>query len=132
MGAVAGLMKNKEAVAQAVGRVRGELATRTVTVEGARGADGVAGICVVASGELEIVSVRVAPGLLAEAAGDEGARARLEGLLARACNAALARAKGVIAEEVSKESRALGLPEIPGLDGLLGGGGGGGGGGAGL
>lgn len=120
MGALAGVMKNKEALAQAFSRVRTELATRTVTVEGARLPDGTPGVSVVASGELEIVSVVIAPGLLAQASNDETARARVQELVARACNAALARAKGVIAEEVSKESKALGLPDMPGLGELLG------------
>jgi len=120
MGALAGLMKNKEALAHAFTRVRAELGTRTVTVEGARLPDGAPGISVVASGELEIVSVTLAPALLAQAAQDEAGRARVQELIARACNAALARAKGVIAEEVSKESKAMGLPDMPGLSELLG------------
>lgn len=119
MGAMAALMKNKEAVVEAFQRVQRELAERTVTVEGARQADGSAGIVVVASGKLEIVSVTVAPALVA-AAQDDAGRARLQTLVSGACNAALKRAKEVMMQEVSREAQALGLPEMPGLDKLLG------------
>jgi DNA-binding protein YbaB len=118
MGAMASLMKNKEAVAEAFSRVMHDLDTRTVTVEGARGADGTPGVVVVASGKLEIVRVTLSPELLAQSQDDAG-RARLEGLVAGACNAAMKRAKEVMMTEVQREARALGLPDMPGLEKLL-------------
>lgn len=118
MSAMASLMKNKEAVGEAFQRVMRELETRTVTVEGAKQADGSPGIVVVASGKLEIVSVTLAPALLA-ASQDDAGRAKLQQLIAGASNAALKRAKELLMGEVAREAKALGLPEMPGLDKLL-------------
>jgi DNA-binding protein YbaB len=119
MGAMAALVKNKEAVAEAFARVLRELESRTVTVEGARQPDGTPGIVVIASGKLEIVSITLAPALLA-ASGDEPGRARLQQLISGATNAALKRAKELLMGEISREAKALGLPEMPGLETLLG------------
>lgn len=119
MGAMASLVKNKEAVAEAFVRVRDELGNRKITVEGAKQSDGTPGITVIASGKMEIVSISVAPALLASAQ-DAAGKAKLEGLIAGAVNVALKRAKEVIAQEVSVEAKKLGLPEMPGLDKLMG------------
>ena len=119
MGAMAALLKNKEAVAEAFGRVLRELDSRTVTVEGARQPDGTPGIVVIASGKLDIVSITLSPALLA-ASQDEPGRARVQQLISGATNAALKRAKELLMGEVSREAKALGLPELPGLETLLG------------
>ena len=120
MGALAGLMKNKVAVAAALERLRVELAARRITVEGAKQGDGSPGITVVVSGKMEVISIAVAPALLA-AAQEEAGRARLQGLVAGAVNAALKRAKEVVAQEMRAEAQKLGLPDIPGLGDMLGG-----------
>ncbi|MFT3687099.1 MAG: YbaB/EbfC family nucleoid-associated protein [Phycisphaerales bacterium] len=120
MSALAGIMKNKEAIAQSMAKVQAELAERLITVEGARQADGLPGITAVANGQLQMVSITISPTLLATAI-DEPSRARLGALVTGAVNAALKRAKEVAAEEISKEAKALGLPDMPGLEKMLGG-----------
>jgi DNA-binding protein YbaB len=120
MSALAGIMKNKEAIAQSMAKVQAELAERLITVEGARQGDGSPGITAVANGQLQMVSITISPALLATAT-DEPSRARLGALVTGAVNAALKRAKEVAAEEISKEAKALGLPDMPGLEKMLGG-----------
>ncbi|MBY0396588.1 MAG: YbaB/EbfC family nucleoid-associated protein [Thermoleophilia bacterium] len=119
MSALAALMKNKEAVAQSMAKVQAELAERLITVEGARQPDGAPGITAVVTGQLQVVSISVSAALLATAT-DEPARARLGALTTAAVNAALKRAKEVAAEEIAREAKALGLPDMPGLEKMLG------------
>jgi len=119
MGALSALMKNKDAIAASMAKLQAELAERLITVEGARQADGLPGVTVVVTCKFQVVSVSVSPALLATAV-DEPTRARLGAIIAAAVNAALGRAKEVAAEEISKEAKALGLPDMPGLDKMLG------------
>jgi len=119
MGALAQIMKNKEAIAASMAKVQAELAERLITVEGAKQPDGSIGITAVANGKLQMVSISISPALLATAT-DEPSRARLGALITGATNAALKRAKEVAAEEIAKEAKALGLPDMPGLEKMLG------------
>jgi DNA-binding protein YbaB len=112
-------MKNKEAIAASMAKVQAELAERLITVEGAKQPDGTVGITAVANGKLQMVSITISPALLATAT-DEPGRARLGALVTGATNAALKRAKEVAAEEIAKEAKALGLPDMPGLEKMLG------------
>lgn len=119
MGALTQIMKNKEAIAASFAKVQAELAERLITVEGAKQADGLPGVTVVVTGKLTIVSTSISPALLATAI-DEPSRAKLGAIVAAATNAALNRAKEIAAEEIAKEAKALGLPEMPGLGAMLG------------
>lgn len=119
MGALAQIMKNKDAIAASMAKVQAELAERHITVEGARQPDGTPGITVIVTGQLQVVTVSISPALLATAV-DEPSRARLGALVAGATNAALKRAKEVAAESISTEAKALGLPDMPGLEKMLG------------
>lgn len=119
MGALAQIMKNKEAIAASMAKVQAELAERLITVEGAKQPDGSIGITAVANGKLQMVSITISPALLATAV-DEPSRAKLGALVTGATNAALKRAKEVAAEEIAKEAKALGLPDMPGLEKMLG------------
>lgn len=119
MGALAQIMKNKEAIAASMAKVQAELAERLITVEGAKQPDGTPGITAIANGKLQMVSITISPALLATAV-DEPSRAKLGALVTGATNAALKRAKEVAAEEIAKEAKALGLPDMPGLEKMLG------------
>lgn len=119
MGALTQLMKNKDAIAASMAKVQAELADRHITVEGAKQADGLPGVTVVVTGKLQIVSTTISPSLLATAT-DEPSRARLGAIVSAATNAALKRAKEIAAEEIAKEAKALGLPDMPGLEKMLG------------
>ena len=119
MGALALIMKNKEAIAASMAKVQAELAERLITVEGAKQPDGTPGITAIANGKLQMVSITISPALLATAV-DEPSRAKLGALVTGATNAALKRAKEVAAEEIAKEAKALGLPDMPGLEKMLG------------
>ncbi len=119
MGALTQIMKNKEAIAASFAKVQAELAERLITVEGARQADGLPGVTIVVTGKLTIVSTSISPALLATAT-DEPSRAKLGAIVAAATNAALNRAKEIAAEEIAKEAKALGLPDMPGLEKMLG------------
>lgn len=118
MSAVASLLKNKDALAASFTRVTGELDQRIITVEGAKAADGKPGITVVVTGTLKVLSVHVHPALIASASDDAG-RERLGKLITHGVNAALDRAKQVIAQAATTEAKAMGLPELPGIKEFL-------------
>jgi len=103
MGALAGLMKNREALREAGERVRATLAETVVTGEAGGGA-----VRVEMTGELRVRSVRLPPGA---GAVDEGERAMLERLVVEATNDAMARARATVERVVGEEARELGLPE---------------------
>ena len=119
MGALTQIMKNKDAIAASFAKVQAELAERQITVDGARQADGLPGVTVVVTCKLSVLTTSISPALLATAV-DEPSRARLGAIVAAATNAALTRAKEVAAEETAKEAKALGLPDMPGLEKMLG------------
>lgn len=120
MGAVANLMKNKDAIQQGMKDVQARLEQRKITVEGAKDATGAAGIAVVMSGKMQVLEIRVSEALAATAARDAEGKAQVERLLVGAVNAALLRCKEVAAEEIGAEAQKLGLGEMPGLEKLLG------------
>lgn len=117
VGAMASLMKNKEKIAEAFKRVQSELETRVITVNAPGGA-----VSVTMNGHFKINDIAIAPEQLAAAAADPQAAARLQQLMAGAVNAANKRVKELIAEAMSAEAKALGLPDMPGLSSLMGGG----------
>jgi len=106
LGNIADLMKSAGQLREGVARATEALGR--LRVEGAAG-DGA--VVVSANGKMELISVRLAPTLLA--AGDADA---LEALVLEAANAALGRARDEAARAASQ--LAGGLP-IPGLSNLL-------------
>jgi DNA-binding protein YbaB len=110
MSAIAGLMKNKDAIAGAAARVQDELARRTITVESPDKS-----ISVQVSGKLEVQTISLNPKVVQDAAaGGPAVHSQLEQLVQRAVNIALSKAKDAIAEEISKEAEKLGLGNIAG------------------
>ena len=113
-GALAGLMKNKEALKNAAERVKAKLGDARAT-----GIAGGGAVSVTVSGQMKVVRVELSPAL-AQHMGDLGSRTMAESLIAQAMNDALAQAQALAQKELAKEAEALGLPNMPGLEGLLG------------
>ncbi len=113
-GALAGLMKNKDALREASERIRRRLAEARAT-----GGAGGGAVQATASGEMRIVSIRIEPALAAGLS-DPANHALAEQLIAEAVNNALDQAKGMAQSIAVKEADALGLPGLGGLAGMLG------------
>ncbi len=115
MGALAGLLKNKEGLKAAGERIRTRLAE--VRADGAAGGGAVRAT---STGDLKIVSIQIEPALAAGLA-DPSSRQQAEQLIVEAVNNALDQAKAIAQREAAKEAEALGLPGMDGMAGLLGG-----------
>ncbi len=117
MGALAGLLKNRERLREASDRVREKIAS--MRVEGSAGGGAVR---VRLSGRSRVETITL-DGPLASTMAQAGAKAHAEALIAEAVNDALSKAEAALREELSREAKALGLDDIPGLEGALTGGG---------
>jgi len=115
LGALAGLMKNKEKLREAGDRVRAKMEATKVIGEAGSGA-----ARAVATGTMRILEVELASGLIMGMAADEKTRLLASGLIAEAVNEALRRAQLAMKEAMEEEARALGLDGVPGLENLLG------------
>lgn len=115
LGALAGLMKNKEKLREAGDRVRAKMEATKVIGEAGSGA-----ARAVATGTMRILEVELASGLIMGMAADEQTRLLASGLIAEAVNEALRRAQLAMKEAMEEEARALGLDGVPGLENLLG------------
>jgi DNA-binding protein YbaB len=115
LGAIAGLLKNKEKLREAADRVKAKMeATRVIGEAGAGAAR------VVVSGTMKVLEVELAPGLIQGMNADPRTRALAGTLIAEAVNEGLRRAQFAMKEAVEEESRALGIEGLPGLENLLG------------
>lgn len=119
LGALSALMKNKDKLAESAQRVRLELEQTRVSGDSGGGL-----VRAVASGDLRLVSIEIAPTLGAGLAGAEEDRAMANTLIVEAVNDALAKARAKAQEVVKREADALGLPDLTGelgssLGGLL-------------
>lgn len=123
-GAIAGLMRNKESLNAAGERIKARLGElRAVGHAGpGKGEAGGHAVRVTVDGRMNVLDVSIDP-VLARAAigGREGAdeAAAVGRLVAEAVNDAIRRAQALAQEELSREARALGLPDLPGLSSLL-------------
>jgi len=118
MGAIAGLMKNKERLKEMGEEFRAKLATMS-----AEGSAGGGAVRVTVSGQLRVQQVHLDPaviaGLQVEGA---GGKSMVESLIAEATNEAMSRMQVMVGEEARKMAEELGLPDMPGLQNLIGGG----------
>ncbi len=105
-GALAGLMKNKDAMRGSAERIK--VAMRDLRCEGAAGGGAVR---VSVSGEMQVLSVRLAPALAGAVATEEGGR-EAERMIVEATNEALRLAKEAAQRIVSKEAEAMGLGDL--------------------
>lgn len=117
MAAIAGLMKNKEAIQAAADRVRQRLGELRAIGDAGSGA-----VRVTVDGRMQVLDVALDPALIQALAGPAGASvsALAGSLIADATNTALRQAQLMAREELSKEAKAFGLPDLPGLDRLVG------------
>jgi DNA-binding protein YbaB len=119
MGAVAGLLKNKEKLKEVGERLREKIAGMSAT-----GTAGGGAVRITVAGNMKVTDVELSPAAVAGMAmgGESAEQSRLmvESLIAEATNDALTRVQVMVREEVARESRELGLPDIPGMDKLLG------------
>jgi DNA-binding protein YbaB len=104
MGAVAGLMKNQDAIKQAAGRVREKMEKTVVSGQAGSGA-----ARATVTGTLKVVSVELSPALVGGMNADERTRQLASGLIAEAVNDAMKQAQVKIKEAIEIETKALGL-----------------------
>lgn len=114
MGAVAGLLKDKERLRQMTEQFKDKMERTRVT-----GAAGGGAVRVTISGKLRVTDVEVMPALAASIGDDEPRRLELQGLIQDATNDALERVQVLIQEEAARRAQELGLPDLPGLGNLL-------------
>lgn len=118
VSAIAGLMKDKDRLREAGVRLKAK-----ATALRAPGESGSGAVRAVADGKFRLVSVEIAPALLAGMADDERTRALGGSLIVEAANAALAHAQDQMQAELRREASALGLDDLPidlsNLGGLL-------------
>lgn len=113
MGTIAGLLKNKDKLAEAGARVKRTLEERPVTGEAGGGA-----IRVTVGGEMKVRRVEIAPAIAAGLGAGDEARMQIENLIAEATNDAMRLAQLRLKEAVDREAAELG---IEGLGDQLGG-----------
>jgi DNA-binding YbaB/EbfC family protein len=118
MGALAGLMKDKERLRQTVERFREKLERISVT-----GSSGGGAVRITMSGQLRVTSVFLDPALIAGLGAGEGGRNMAQSLIQDAVNDAIAQTQALVHEEASRQAQELGLPglgSVPGLPALFG------------
>ena len=115
MGQLAGLLKNKDRLKQIAEEFKEKVDRISVT-----GTAGGSAVRVTVSGKMRVTNVSIDPAA-ASAAGDAASRDMLQGLILDATNDALAQVQAIIAEEARRYADELGLPQMPGLERMLGG-----------
>ncbi len=116
-GALAGLMKNKDALKASGERIKSRLGELR-----AAGGSGGGAVRATVSGDMKLISVTLEPAVcMGLASGSDASRVQVQQLIVEAVNNASDIAKVMAQREIAKEAEALGLPNMPGLEGLLGG-----------
>lgn len=115
-GALAGLLKNKEALKQAGERIKAKLGDMRI-----QGGSGGGAVRATVSGELKMIALHLDPPvLMGLSSGDEKSREMIQAMICEAVNNAMDLAKAAAQREISREAEAMGLPSMPGLENLLG------------
>lgn len=114
MGAVAGLLKDKERLRQMTEQFKDKMERTRVT-----GAAGGGAVRVTISGKLRVTDVEISPVLGSSMGSGEAERVQLQELILEATNDALERVQLLIQEEAARRAKELGLPDMPGLGNLL-------------
>ena len=113
MGALAGLMKNREGLKSAGDRVKAKMEQTRCTGEAGGGA-----ARAVVTGKMEVLEIQLTPALVSGMAADEKTRELAGSLIAQAVNDALRQAQQRLHEAVRAEAEALGLGDLGGVEGL--------------
>jgi DNA-binding protein YbaB len=115
LSALAGLMKNKDALKGAGERIKQRLAELR-----AGGGSGGGAVRATMSGDMKLIDIHLDPPVCAAlACNDQKSREQVQALIVEAVNNAADIAKAMAQREISKEAQALGLPAMPGLENLL-------------
>jgi len=101
-GNLGNLMKQAQAMQERLAKVQAEVATKTVQATAGGGM-----VTVVANGALEIVSVKIDPEVLKASDGE-----MLQDLVVAAANAALRKAREMVAEEMKGITGGLQMPGL--------------------
>ncbi len=112
-GAFANLLRNKETTLEAVSRLRGLLDKKRITAEGGGGV-----VRVTIDGWMCVQDIQIDPKALTE--GDDAGLTMSRQIIADAVNKAVTKARDFAGKEIAREMDALGIPMIPGLEGLRG------------
>jgi DNA-binding protein YbaB len=115
MGALAGLMKNREGLRAAGDRVKEKMERTRCAGEAGGGA-----VRAVVSGKMEVVELIITPALATGMAADPKTRELAGGLIAEAVNIALRQAQERLQEAIKIEAEAMGLGDLGNLEGLSG------------
>jgi len=116
MGALAGLLKNREKMQEIGARFREVMDRLSVT-----GSAGGGAVRVTVSGRMRVTGVALDPAVIAGLGTGEGGRAMVEALVKDATNEALEKVQVLMQQEAGRVAREFDLPEIPGMDRMLGG-----------
>lgn len=115
MGAIAGLLKNQDKLRGTAEKIKTKLASARIEGQAGGGA-----VRATVDGQLKVIAVELSPAL-ASSLGTPEARAKAGAMIAEAVNAASELARTRIAQEMSREADAMGLPPemLQGLRGLM-------------
>ena len=117
MGAIAGLLKNKDRIKEI-----GEEVQRRVERIRCIGTAGGGAARVTVSGRFQVLEVQLDPSMIAGMYSDASGKAMGESLIMEATNEAMQQAQAMIKEEVRRVAQEYELPDLPGLDRMIGGG----------
>jgi nucleoid-associated protein EbfC len=113
MGAIAGLMKNREGLKQAGERVKEKMDRTRCSGQAGGGA-----ARAVVTGKMQVLEVELSPALVNGMAADDKTRQLASSLIAEAVNDALRQAQQKLQEAVKAEADAMGLGDLADAEGL--------------
>ncbi len=115
LGALAGLLKNREQLAEAGARVK-----QTLNDNPAIGEAGGGAVRVTVGSEMKVTRIEIAPAVVAGMTAGAAALVQVEELIVEATNDALARAQQRLREAIEREAKDLGIEGLGDqLSGLL-------------
>ncbi len=115
LGAVAGLLKDRDRLQRIAGDVRKKLERSELEGQAGGGA-----VRATVTGSLEVKRVKLDAALASGLSQGGEAKAQAERLIAEAVNDGVKKAQELAKETIAKEAKALGLGEVPGLSAMLG------------
>lgn len=115
LGALAGMLKDRDKLREVADQFREKLEKITVT-----GTAGGGTVRVTVTGQLRVVEVNIEQAVFSGGASGSAGKAGVQRLVQEATNDALARVQALIKQEADKQAQEMGLPNIPGIDTLLG------------
>ncbi|HVZ94136.1 MAG TPA: YbaB/EbfC family nucleoid-associated protein [Phycisphaerales bacterium] len=114
-GQLAALMKDKDRLKAAAEEFRAKLDRISVT-----GTSGGGAVRVTMNGQLRVTDVFLDPALVAGLQHGDSGRTMAQSLIMDAMNDASERARAIVGQEAQRHAKELGLPDMPGLQNLLG------------